>query len=172
MTEKFKRRHSILTLAVLALTSCNQLPISSEPLYVEEFTCLAGPLSLDLPPNKNELLKLDKVLDSKTVETTNYLEGPVYYRLYQFEGMEIIIAEDPGRPEIYWLSSVKIFERKWATISPLRVGESIDKIKKHLPSRYQNLDAIPLNIGGDTEQLIIVQENGVITEIIYHCYTG
>ena len=163
----------LLTYAGLtSITGCAEPPITTDMLYVEEFSCLSGVLSPSLPESKTELLNLDKILHSQNAETHNLAMGSISYQFYQFDGLEVIIAEDSSQPEKYWLSSLQIYGKKWAPLTPLKIGDSMTTILTHLPARFQTLEAIPLHLGGDTDALYIKQENGVITGLSYSCYTG
>jgi len=158
---------------VVAAAVCGFCSVANakDSSYAPSFSCVGGPLGLDVPPTYSALRELGPIQGEKTIKSDSPGVGEASRRGIWFSGLVLDLYTFAHQPQRYLIASATIKDKRWRIAGPLRVGQTVDEARERLAAFGVTLDPT-LSFGGDGGKITLKLSANVISEIDYSCYTG
>ena len=145
----------------------------TDSTYMADFGCNDGKYGLRLPKKLPDVLKLakGKKLEAGDVEvwSNGYTTRRNYLRFRGFTLTYISYSNDRNR---YMVVAAEITDSAWQRLSPFRIGASIEATRQQLKPFSENDELLKYGFGSEAGEVKFETRGGVISKVIYSCYTG
>jgi hypothetical protein len=167
------RKHQpIIIFIIISLflgTSTTNAANNDNVAYIED-CCCHGSYALHLPKSVKALRSLGKLKSEKVLKVEDWETYKTETRELIFEGLRLVVITFTNNKP-YMIQNVNITSRNWAIAPGLRVGGTLEDVKKQFRGKA-SVKGEWIEVAGDTDFIRIHISKGKIVEIEYQCYTG
>lgn len=171
--------NSILRGAALSLAvgACAAPCVAGQPgdpqYFLEGMRCAGGEFGLRLPTTLPELMALAP-LRQEVVHGVEAGEGfTITRKTLRFDGLAIGVVTFSNDAQRYWLASAEVRSTAWQHLTPFRLRQSIEDVRKRLGTVAQDDQYLRSIYAGESDSVRFEStRRGRVTAVLYECYTG
>lgn len=162
-------------LAALAQAACPpahaQAP-EPEFVYLEPVRCVGGPFGLKLPDDLRQVRALGKVLREPVAEVERWEGNTASRKTLFFDGLELAVVELSNDKARLFVTHAVVSGAQWNRLSPFKIGQPVAAARQLLGAAAADDPGLKKIYSNEGESVQVESAGGVVTQVVYQCYSG
>lgn len=165
--------HALAALMLAVAWPCAHAGAAGNPeVFVEDFHCVGGKLSLRLPATLPQLMRMGRVQQESVQEVEQWEGYTATRKTVAFGGLTLGIVTFSNQADRYMLTSAEITDVSWKAIAPFAVGQPVQAARKLIGAAAADDDGLKSTYMGENDSLRFEVAGGKVTKVVYRCHSG
>ena len=169
----FARMPLTACMAVLALAAGPAVQAQvPEMVEQEPVRCMNGPFGLKLPPDLRQVRALGRLVREQAAEVEQSEGYTATRKTLYFDGLELGVVELSNDETRLIVTRAVVDDEQWNGITPFKIGQPVSAARKLLGTAAADDPELRKSYAGNGYTLQVQSFGGVVTRVMYQCYSG